>query len=62
LGDVLILANALATTLSPLQPPSDVAILDADNLVDFTIGDESLSSILEDATEQIESLREALLA
>jgi len=61
LGDVLILANALATTLSPLQPPSDVAIHDADNAVDFTIGDETLSSIIEDATEQIESLREALL-
>jgi HD-like signal output (HDOD) protein len=62
LGDVLILANALATTMSPLQPASEVAILDADNLVDFTIGDESLSSILDDATEQIESLREALMA
>ncbi len=61
LGDVLILANDLATTLSPLQPPSAVAIHDADNLVDFTIGDESLTSILEDAAEQIESLREALL-
>jgi HD-like signal output (HDOD) protein len=61
LGDVLILANALATTLSPLQPPSEIAISDAENIVDFTIGDESLSSIIEDATEQIESLREALL-
>ena len=62
LGDILILANALATTMSPLQPASGVAILDADNLVDFSIGDESLSSILDDATEQIESLREALMA
>jgi HD-like signal output (HDOD) protein len=62
LGDILILANALATTMSPLQPASAVAIQDADNLVDFTIGDETLSSILDDATEQIESLREALLA
>ena len=61
LGDVLILANDLATTLSPLQPPSAVAIHDADNMVNFTIGDESLTEILEDATEQIESLREALL-
>ncbi|MET3108121.1 HD-like signal output (HDOD) protein [Oxalobacteraceae bacterium GrIS 2.11] len=61
LGDVLILANALATTLSPLQARSDVAIHDADSLVDFTIGDESLREIIDDATEQIESLREALL-
>jgi len=61
LGDVLILANDLATTLSPLQPPSEVAIQDANSRVDFMIGDESLSSIMDDATEQIESLREALL-
>ncbi len=61
LGDVLILANDLATTLSPLQPASEVAIHDADNQVDFMVGDETLSSIMEDATEQIESLREALL-
>jgi len=61
LGDVLILANALATTLSPLQARSDVAIHDVDSLVDFTIGDESLREIIDDATEQIESLREALL-
>ena len=61
LGDVLILANDLATTLSPLQPASEVAIHDANNRVDFAVGNETLSSILEDATEQIESLREALL-
>ncbi|PRC93179.1 HDOD domain-containing protein [Solimicrobium silvestre] len=61
LGDVLILANDLATTLSPLQPASEVAIHDADTKVDFNVGDETLSSILDDATEQIESLREALL-
>ena len=61
LGDVLILANDLATTLSPLQPSSEVAIHDANLKVDFMIGDETMSSILEDATEQIESLREALL-
>ena len=62
LGDVLVLANRLATTLSPLQPPSAVAILDADVQIDFNVGDETLSSIIEDATEQIESLREALLS
>jgi hypothetical protein len=61
LGDILILANDLATTLSPLQPPSEVAIHDANSRVDFMVGDESLSSIMDDATEQIESLREALL-
>jgi len=61
LGDVLILANDLATTLSPLQPASDVAIHDADAHGDFMVGDETMSAILEDATEQIESLREALL-
>jgi len=61
LGDVLILANDLATTLSPLQPASDVAIHDADARVDFMVGEETLSSIIEDASEQIETLREALL-
>lgn len=61
LGDVLILANDLATTLSPLQPASEIAIHDTNARVDFMVGDETLSSILDDATEQIESLREALL-
>ena len=61
LGDVLILANDLATTPSPLQSPSELAIQDADCRINFMVGDETMSSILEDATEQIESLREALL-
>ena len=62
LGDVLILANALATVASPLQPASDVKIYDAGNLGDFMIGDDSLHDILEDAAEQIKSLHDALLA
>lgn len=61
LGDVLILANDLATTLSPFQPASELAIRDEATRIDFAVGDETLSSILDDATEQIESLREALL-
>lgn len=62
LGDVLILANALATSASPLQPATDLKLYDAGNLENFMIGDDSLRDILDDAAEQIESLRDALLA
>ena len=61
LGDVLTLANDLASTPSPLQSPTELAIRDADSQFDFKVGGESLSSILEDAAEQIESLTAALL-
>jgi HD-like signal output (HDOD) protein len=62
LGDVLVLANALAGALSPLQPPSDNALHEADSAVDFAVGDQTLSTILQDAAEEIESLKAALLA
>ncbi|PRC91144.1 HDOD domain-containing protein [Solimicrobium silvestre] len=61
LGDVLTLANDLAGTFSPLQSPTELAIRDTDSQFDFRIGDETLTSIIEDAAEQIESLRVALL-
>jgi HD-like signal output (HDOD) protein len=60
LGDVLILANDLASTLSPLQSPTEWALRDADHQFDFKIGGETLSSILEDESEQITSLTAAL--
>ncbi len=61
LGDILILANTLAPALSPLQPTSDLTIQDVSVLVDCTIGDETLGDILEDARDQIDSLKEALM-
>jgi HD-like signal output (HDOD) protein len=62
LGDVLALANALAAELSPLQPPSAVALHEGDASVDFAVGDTYLSVIVEEASEEIESLNAALLA
>lgn len=61
LGDVLVLANALASVISPLRFGSNIKLHDAGNLADFMIGEDTLRDILDDATEQIESLRNSLL-
>lgn len=61
LGDVLVLAHALATTVSPLQPAADAAMYEIDSRTEFAVGDEMLSTILQDAAEEIESIGAVLI-
>jgi HD-like signal output (HDOD) protein len=62
LGDVLVLANALASAVSPLQPPSEAALHESDSAVDFAVGDSTLGAILAEAADELDSLSAALLA
>lgn len=61
LGDVLVLANDLSPILSPLLPESGMSLREAHSEIDFDVGNQTLCLILEDAKEEIESLRSALL-
>ena len=63
LGDTLLLANHLAPVESPLnQLQSQPGEQDADksSLIDHVVGDETLSSMLEKASEEVASLTAAL--
>lgn len=61
LGDVLVLANDLSPVLSPLLPESEISSREVHSEIDFDIGNKTLRLILEDAEEETESLRSALL-
>jgi HD-like signal output (HDOD) protein len=62
LGDTLLLANDLARVVSPLHQKEGNATRQAAAIIDFVVDDETLSSILDDSQEEIESLTAALLA
>jgi HD-like signal output (HDOD) protein len=61
LGDTLLLANDLARVVSPLHQKEGNATRQAAAIIDFVVDDETLSSILDDSQEEIESLTAALL-
>ncbi len=61
LGDTLILANNLSPVESPLHQPRDAAARESSITdIDAVIGDETLSSILADSKDELESLTSAL--
>ncbi|MBI3283777.1 MAG: HDOD domain-containing protein [Burkholderiales bacterium] len=61
LGDTLLLANDLAAVPSPLDPRSPATIQQAASEIDFSVGEGTLNSILEESIEEVESLSGALL-
>jgi HD-like signal output (HDOD) protein len=61
LGDVLVLANHLAPVLSPLHPHATLAAHEAAMEIDFPIDGSTLSIVLQEAAEEIESINAALL-
>ncbi|HYD81140.1 MAG TPA: HDOD domain-containing protein [Paucimonas sp.] len=61
LGDILLLANALAPVASPLHQRVDAASNGTIMSTDLTIGQETLNSILEESASEVQSLVAALL-
>ena len=62
LGDTLMLANDLAPVRSPLHERPGATTRPAAATIDFSIGDGSLNSILEESAHEVASLTKALLA
>lgn len=62
LGDVLSLANALATVPSPLRGFGAGPLEAKAEYVDFPVGDKTLQMILVESADEISSMTEALLA
>ncbi len=62
LGDTLMLANDLAPVRSPLHERPGATTRYAAATIDFTIGDGSLNSILDESADEVASLTAALLA
>lgn len=60
LGDTLVLANELAAVSSPLNQYATTSSPDSAPLVDAVIGEATLSSILEESSQEVESLVAAL--
>ncbi|WP_306603158.1 HDOD domain-containing protein [Azonexus sp.] len=60
LGDTLLLANELSTAKSPLYEADSLTTGSATGLIDSLVDDAMLSSILEDASAEVESLAAAL--
>ena len=60
LGDTLLLANELATAKSPLYEADTVTAGSEAGLIDSLVDDAMLSSILEDASAEVDSLVAAL--
>ena len=60
LGDTLLLANDLCPVPSPLLERPAVAGLQASATIDFTVGEGTLASILEESAEEVRSLGAAL--
>jgi len=61
LGDTLLLANELASTVSPLDFNSYAEANQFTSEIDFVVGDGTLNSILEESEEELLSLTSALL-
>jgi hypothetical protein len=61
LGDTLLLANDLAPVASPLlERDPDVSGMQVGATIDFAVGDGTLSSILEESEDEVQSLTAAL--
>jgi HD-like signal output (HDOD) protein len=61
LGDVLLLANELAKTASPLDTRTDSASNPCESVIDFVVGEGTLKSILEESEDEVQSLTAALI-
>jgi hypothetical protein len=61
LGDTLLLANDLAPSGSPLHQRAGATTPQSAATIDFTIGNGTLTSILEESAEEVRSLAAALL-
>ena len=61
LGDTLMLADDLAPVDSPLLVRAGATTLESATTIDFSIGDGSLSEILEESSEEVASLTASLL-
>jgi HD-like signal output (HDOD) protein len=61
LGDTLLLANDLAPVISPLHPPESANARQQAAMIDFETGNSTLHQILDDSSEEIESLLSALM-
>ena len=61
LGDILSLANDLASVPSPLAVLDSATRLHATESIDFPVGDKTLQMILVESEDEIKSMREALL-
>lgn len=61
LGDTLLLANELASTISPLDFNSYAESGQSSSEIDFVVGDGTLNGILEESEEELRSLTSALL-
>ncbi|MFZ6723251.1 HDOD domain-containing protein [Undibacterium sp. Ji49W] len=62
LGDTLLLANELAAVPSPLDPRSPESIRQSASEIDFAVGEGTLSSILSESAEDVESLTATLIS
>jgi hypothetical protein len=60
LGDTLLLAKDLAPVPSPLLERPELSRLQASATIDFTVGEGTLSSILQESAEEVRSLGAAL--
>lgn len=60
LGDTLLLAKDLAPVPSPLLERPELSRLQASATIDFTVGECTLSSILQESAEEVRSLGAAL--
>lgn len=61
LGDILLLANNLSATPSPLHPAEQARSAEQIAAIDFEVGDDTLQNILAESRQEIESLKDALL-
>lgn len=61
LGDILMLANELASVASPLDNRSQEIIEKNTSEIDFSVGDAALNDIMAESNEEVRSLTAALL-
>lgn len=61
LGDVLLLANELAKTQSPLDTRTDSPSNPCESEIDFIVGEGTLKSILEESEDEVRTLTAALI-
>jgi HD-like signal output (HDOD) protein len=61
LGDILLLANELARTPSPLDTRTDNPGDRYESEIDFVVGEGTLQSILEESEDEVQSLTAALI-
>jgi hypothetical protein len=61
LGDTLLLANDLAPIASPLHERPGATTEESASTIDFAVGEGTLSSILEESAEEVDTLTSALM-